>query len=364
MRSRTLSLAASICLVLVLAATAFMAACTKPAPVPSPAPTPAPAPKPAPPAPAPKEEITVTIAGRPAAWASRIMDSLIADTIGRETPYNTKIYGGIGLAVEERYAPLMDGKFDISIDISGYTALLLNIKETSPDLAKRFEYLMLFPHVFRPYPLIVHADLDVKSLRDAIDRKLPLRIAAGRGGSYQAVNLMWQALGVPNGIDAVEQWGGTVETSTTSSRLGGPLREGVVNALFNTGDVYRPYIDAVHAVRPLKVVPTALDEKDLQAIKEVFLEADRYVMRAGDYTCVTEDTPLIGLVKGIIASPKLSEEVAYNVVKAIWEQRELLARGFIEFEYGLQPEVVSLAKELGIPFHPGSERFFKEIGIW
>lgn len=65
------------------------------------------------------------------------------------------------------------------------------------------------------------------------------------------------------------------------------------------------------------------------------------------------------------ATGDMSEEVAYAVVKAIWDQREDIAgRVRIAKWYGQTPGNMLAGLVPSIPVHPGAARFYKEMGVW
>jgi len=217
-----------------------------------------------------KEEKRIKIGGIPASWvSSRIKDSLIAEVIARKTEYDVKIIGGLGLAGKERLGAIQDGKVHISDDISGYSMVMEQVqKRFDPEFAKRFEYLVWFPAKKQLVPLIVHRDLPINSLTDAINKKYPLKIGTARGGSYMVTDHIWETLGAPGGVDAVEKWGGKVDKSATSVRYPPMMREGVLNAWMGTQIIHEIAFEEANAVRPLKVVPSAEDEEDLKKIQQ------------------------------------------------------------------------------------------------
>jgi len=313
-----------------------------------------------------KGKRTIKIGGIPASWvSSRIKDSLIAEVISRKTEYNVKIVGGLGLAGKERLGALQDGKVDVSDDISGYSMVMEQVnKRFDPEFAKRFEYLVWFPAKRQLVPLIVHRDLPISSLTDAINEKYPLKIGTARGGSYMVTDLIWETLGAPGGVDAVEKWGGKVDKSATSVRYPPMMREGVLNAWMGTQIIHEIGFEEANAVRPLKVVPSAENEEDLKKIQKKLPEIFRYVLKPGDYKFVDKDTRTLCIMKNFIASPKTPEEVIYNMTKAVFEELKFLTRAHPEFKLLLEPDIIRISKKSGVKYHPGAERYYRETGRW
>ena len=58
----------------------------------------------------------------------------------------------------------------------------------------------------------------------------------------------------------------------------------------------------------------------------------------------------------------MSDEVAYKVAKAVYENKKLLAQGHPTFR-GFNPKTAS--KQFSVlKYHPGAIKFYKEVGIW
>lgn len=84
-------------------------------------------------------------------------------------------------------------------------------------------------------------------------------------------------------------------------------------------------------------------------------------MPAGYNGVVEQDTPALAYYTTIFFLKDLSEETVYTLVKAALEHRE---------EYGrIHPTLKDVdakraATIVGVPFHPGAIRYFKEAGVW
>ena len=70
---------------------------------------------------------------------------------------------------------------------------------------------------------------------------------------------------------------------------------------------------------------------------------------------------MISVWNVLVVDAKMSDELAYNIVKTIFERKEELVRVHKEaqnIEYKYQTNNAAV-----IPFHPGARRFFAEKGI-
>jgi len=66
-----------------------------------------------------------------------------------------------------------------------------------------------------------------------------------------------------------------------------------------------------------------------------------------------------GSVLSDIQHSRVSDDVVYDVVSALHDQRAAL-----EGIYSAEDREVRFAVESGVPFHAGAERFYREIGMW
>ncbi|WP_050931855.1 TAXI family TRAP transporter solute-binding subunit [Aestuariivita boseongensis] len=63
----------------------------------------------------------------------------------------------------------------------------------------------------------------------------------------------------------------------------------------------------------------------------------------------------------LFANADVSEEMVYNATKAIWDKEaDLLAGG--PFWNGFAKE--NMGKDVGVTYHPGAIKFYKEMGVW
>jgi len=80
--------------------------------------------------------------------------------------------------------------------------------------------------------------------------------------------------------------------------------------------------------------------------------------------------PLVGIVGTtnviyhdylIMAGKQMSDDTAYKIAKLLYEQQAKLVA--ISKIYGRYKKE-NLARDHGVPFHPGAIKFYKEVGIW
>jgi TRAP transporter TAXI family solute receptor len=74
------------------------------------------------------------------------------------------------------------------------------------------------------------------------------------------------------------------------------------------------------------------------------------------------ETPTISVAAQWVTSAKQSDELVYNITKAMWSDatRKSLDAGHAK---GKMITLENAVTSLGIPLHPGAEKFYKEAGV-
>lgn len=84
-------------------------------------------------------------------------------------------------------------------------------------------------------------------------------------------------------------------------------------------------------------------------------------VKAGTYEDLTEDLATVNVGNmQLITHADVDEEVVYQFTKLLYENREAIAEGHPAGK-AINPK--NVAKDVGIPFHPGAIRYFKEAGF-
>lgn len=118
-----------------------------------------------------------------------------------------------------------------------------------------------------------------------------------------------------------------------------------------------PAFTEVHSSRPLHIL--SFDDEQIEKATEALPFLSRAVIPAGTYRDV-EETTTLGSYIGIAATDELSEEAAYEITRAYWENVENLGRTFAPAE-GMTAEVS--VENTATPLHAGALRYYREIGI-
>jgi uncharacterized protein len=69
---------------------------------------------------------------------------------------------------------------------------------------------------------------------------------------------------------------------------------------------------------------------------------------------------VIGYATHLVASCKLPEDTVYGMTKAVAANTQMLS-SIVKDIRTLTPQ--GMAEDIGVPFHPGAAKFYKEAGL-
>ena len=135
------------------------------------------------------------------------------------------------------------------------------------------------------------------------------------------------------------------------------IRDGSVDAFFWSGGLPTAGITDLATSDKVALLPT---EEYLSAMQEKFGEAyQEDVIASGVYKGVDEEVKVIGVPNLLVVNSDMEEETAYNITKALFEQKAALEQVHPEAK-NLDPKTASDTGE--VELHPGAKRYFDEAG--
>ena len=111
------------------------------------------------------------------------------------------------------------------------------------------------------------------------------------------------------------------------------------------------------SARDVKLVP--VDDKTFNAVKKANPGHNKLIIKAGTYPKQDKDVPVIGYSTHVIVACDLPENTAYQMVKAMAANIDSMAAVVKSIE-GVKPK--DMALDIGVPFHKGAAKFYKEAG--
>ena len=116
-------------------------------------------------------------------------------------------------------------------------------------------------------------------------------------------------------------------------------------------------VSELEATNTLKILTVPDDKVD--AFKAAYPQYVWLTIPGGYYKCLPEDTYNVGLYNMVIANVATDDELIYQVVKACYENQDLIKSIFAQFGNEMSIENIGYST---IPYHAGAVRYFKEIG--
>ena len=140
---------------------------------------------------------------------------------------------------------------------------------------------------------------------------------------------------------------------------GDRLRDGALDAYFFVGGYPTGAISELATSSGITLVPISGPEADKLLKDYQFFSKD--TVPAGTYKDVAE-TQTISVNAQWLTSAKQPDELVYNIVKALWSEqsRAALDSGHAK---GKLIRLETATNGLGVPLHPGAEKFYKEKGL-
>ena len=197
---------------------------------------------------------------------------------------------------------------------------------------------------------IVHKDSDIRSLEDLKGKRVPV-FADKALGDYMTKGYFANA---EISLDALE--GVPVPNFT---RMWSSFAEGSADvAIIVVGAGNSREYDASFGIRYLSFdnSPEAIERMRVYLPQNYLQE-----MPAGSVPGIDEPTFVNVIDYTLFAGADVSEDMVYKTVKALWEKEsDLLAGG--PFWNGFTKE--EMGKDVGLTYHPGAIKFYKEMGVW
>ena len=177
-------------------------------------------------------------------------------------------------------------------------------------------------------------------------------ICVGDVGSGTEINA-WQVLGAAGLTkDDVNAVNGSFQDGVDQ------LKDGKIDAAFTVAGAPTTAIVDYATTNTLNLV--SLSDDELAAIQEAYPFLIRDDLAAGTYTGQDADVTCVAIQATLVASEELSEDVVYEFVKAMFDNKDALTEGHAKFGF-LDPEAASAGAT--VTMHPGAEKYYKEIGV-
>ncbi len=197
--------------------------------------------------------------------------------------------------------------------------------------------------------LVALADSGINSVADLKGKRVSLDEPGS--GTYVDANMILEAAGVSSDDITAEALKGGAAAEA--------LRNGKIDAFFVVAGYPTGSLVELASAADIKLVP--IDGPAADALTEkygFFAESD---IPEGAYEGIAT-TPTVAVGAQWFTSAKEDDELIYQITKALWNEksRKLLDVGHAK---GKSITLETALNGIGVPLHPGAERFYKEAGL-
>ncbi len=135
------------------------------------------------------------------------------------------------------------------------------------------------------------------------------------------------------------------------------LKDGKIDAAFTVAGAPTTAIVEYATTNELNLV--SLSDKELADIQAAYPFLIQDNLPVGTYQGQDKEITCVAIQATLVASKDLSEDVVYEIVKGMFDNKADLTAGHAKFDF-LTPESASSNT---VPMHPGAEKYYKEIGV-
>lgn len=134
------------------------------------------------------------------------------------------------------------------------------------------------------------------------------------------------------------------------------IKNNMIDVAFVTSGIPNATVIDLSTTETAKIVPIEGDGIDYLVEKYPFFSAN--IIPAGTYDN-DEDIPTASITNVLLVNNSLSEDVVYEMTKAIFENLDVV---HASHNAAKNISLDSVGVGMPIPFHPGAEKYFKEVG--
>lgn len=136
------------------------------------------------------------------------------------------------------------------------------------------------------------------------------------------------------------------------------LQNGTLDACFVTAGVPNSALQELAFTAGLILIP--VDGPEADAICEKYSFYTRTTIPEGTYKGTDTDTEALAIKATLAVSASLDENTVYEMTKALFDNLDELGAAHAK---GKEVTARAAVTGISVPFHPGAERYFKEIGV-
>ncbi|SOC05269.1 hypothetical protein SAMN05877809_103413 [Rhodobacter sp. JA431] len=232
-------------------------------------------------------------------------------------------------------------------DVATWAYTGTGIWEGKPAVDKLRAIANLYPESIH---LVASADSGISSVADLAGK----RVSLDEPGSGTLVDAKIILAGYGLSEDDIE------EEFLKPDQAADRMRDGAMDAFFFVGGYPAGAIAELASQHDVKLVPISCDEAPSICADYKFFAPD--TVPGGTYEGNPDDVATLSVGAQWVTSADQPEELIYEITKALWNAntRKQLDAGHAK---GKMITAETALDGIGIPLHPGAEKFYKEAGL-
>ena len=193
--------------------------------------------------------------------------------------------------------------------------------------------------------IVAKADSGIKTVADLKGKKVSVG-DSGSGVEFNAQQILG-AYGIT--FDDIDKQNLSFQASADA------LKDGKIDAFFCTAGA--PTVAITDLSTTTGIVLVEIDAEHLANLQKDYGFYAAYTVPAGTYKGIDADVTTVAVKATFIVSNDLDEETVYQLTKAIYENK-----GEYSHEKAAEMSLEYAVSSISVPFHPGAERYYKEVG--
>lgn len=195
---------------------------------------------------------------------------------------------------------------------------------------------------------IITADENLKSVADLAGKKVSVG-DAGSGVEFNAREIL-EVYGLS--FDDI-----TVVNGSFAEAADG-LEKGEIDAAFIVAGAPTAAVEELAQVKKIFLIPMDAEHiSTLQGTYEFYTES---TIPAGTYEGIEEEVVTVSVRATLVASNDVSEDAVYDLLKALFENKDALVEKNVKFE---SLNLEDAVKGMSVPFHPGAQKYYDEQAV-
>jgi TRAP transporter TAXI family solute receptor len=201
----------------------------------------------------------------------------------------------------------------------------------------------LYPEVIQ---IIVRSDAGIDSIEDLKGKSVAVG-APGSGAEANASQIL-EFFGLS--YDDIE------EDYLSFGEAASRLKDRQIDAAFLTAGIPTAAVMDVAATQDIKLLN--FSDQDIESLNEAYPYLTEVIVPAETYNGLDNDVQTVALQAILVAESSLSEEIVYNITKAIFENRDTLIAA-----HARAKDITLEGAESGmtVKLHPGAQKYYNEV---